>query len=108
MACSDNSPAWLSKSFSMVSVLWRLGSMGERERRNRVPDDELYIESEFLVYGHFHEDDDDLGFKATRWVQMSEIEQVDYGMKEAFDMLQTMLEGAKEHLIVERDGEASA
>lgn len=71
--------------------------MGERERRNPLPDHELYPESEFLVYGHFHEDDDDLGFKATRWVHISEVEQVDdgAGVKEAFDMLEALLEGAK-------------
>ena len=81
--------------------------MGERERRNPLPDHELYPESEFLVYGHFHEDDDDLGFKATRWVQMSELEQVDDGaaVKEAFSMLEAMLDGAKSSFIPEDDAD---
>ena len=79
--------------------------MGERERRNPLPDHELYPESEFLVYGHFHEDEDDLGFKATRWVQMSEIEEVDdgAGMRDAFDMLETMLDKAKTNFRLDED-----
>ena len=50
--------------------------MNERERRNQVEEAELYVETEFLVFGAFREDDDDHGFMATRWLPASELETV--------------------------------
>ena len=74
--------------------------MTEREKRNLIPEENLYTELELLVYGHFHEDEDDLGFKATRWVAWSEVEQVPSdedggGGAEAFDMLTSFVDDAK-------------
>ena len=75
--------------------------MTERERRNLVLEEDLYAEFEVLVYGHFHEDDNDNGFKATRWVAWSEVEQADEGdgADEAFRLLNGFLESAKAMLI---------
>ena len=81
--------------------------MTERERRNQVPDEDLYSESELLVYGHFHEDESDNGFKATRWVPWTEVELVvsEEGPEEwrsaaeAFGMLEEFIEGARSMLV---------
>ena len=81
--------------------------MTERERRNRFPEEDIYSEVELLVHGHFHEDEDDTGFKATRWVPWSEVDQVEAEEddepppKEAFLMLSNFVANAKPFLIAD-------
>ena len=82
-----------------------------RERRNKVPDEDLFTEAELLVYGHFHEDDEDNGFKATRWVSWQEVEQCPTehargSAVEAFEMLTGML-GAGYRMLAADDDDDS-
>ena len=67
----------------------------------------MFAEFEVLVYGHFHEDESDNGFKATRWVPWTEVERVENeegeeaAPEEAFTMLGDLLESAKGMLLAD-------
>ena len=36
--------------------------------RNEIPEEDLHVEMDYLIFGVFKADEDDEGFKATRWV----------------------------------------
>ena len=63
-------PVWLH-------ILARRGAdptrLTARARRNELDISELSIGAEFLVFGHFTEDEDDEGFKATRWLPAADV-----------------------------------
>ena len=71
--------------------------MCERERRNEVAENELFVEAEFLVFGRFQEDSQDGGFKATKWVAVAHVEAVDggRGLSVAFEKLDDLIDNAK-------------
>ena len=74
--------------------------MTERERRNELIEADLYCEPEFLVFGSFREDDDDHGFKATRWLPATDLEGVvtdgdGSGVQAAVGMLEELVEGLR-------------
>jgi hypothetical protein len=79
--------------------------MCERDRRNEVMQEDLFVEAEFLVFGLFQEDSTDDGFKATRWVPVAEVEAVDggRGLAEAFEKLDDTIVNAKSTFNIEID-----
>ena len=71
--------------------------MTDRERRNEVDTEDRYIDTEFLIFGSFREDDTDDGFKATRWLPSAELERVDdgEGLTDALGMLDELTNGLR-------------
>jgi len=80
--------------------------MTPRERRNLVPEEELQIETEFLVYGSFREDRADEGYKATVWLSTSDLTPLDDAFDDALDELESLLRGTRESIAWEL-GEAA-
>ena len=74
--------------------------LSERERRNERTEADLYDETEFLVFGSFREDTEDEGFKGTRWLPATELEDVvtgqdGSGVQDAVRMLDELVNGLK-------------
>ena len=81
--------------------------MTEREKRNEVPEEDLYTETEFLVYGAFHEDDADEGFKATRWLSAKKLQDLD-DFKDALEQLKDLLRNTRKAFVEASDDEESS
>ena len=72
--------------------------MTPRERRNVVPEEDLLLDSEFLVYGSFREDPADVGFKATMWLSTTDLTPLKADFDEALDALESLLRGMRESI----------
>jgi hypothetical protein len=88
-------PVWLH-------ILARRGvdptRMTARARRNEVDVSDLSTDAEFLVFGHFTEDEDDEGFKATRWLPAADVCDLPEFEEKASD-LNALLEGVRDSLL---------
>ena len=72
--------------------------MTPRERRNVVPEEDLLLESEFLVFGSFREDHADEGFKATVWLSTTDLTPLKDDFDDALDALESLLRGTRESI----------
>ena len=72
--------------------------MAPRDRRNLLPEEDLLLESEFLVFGSFREDHADEGFKATVWLPTSDLTPLKAEFDEALDALESLLRGMRENI----------
>ena len=66
-----------------------------RERRNEVDVSDLNSAAEFLVFGHFAEDEEDEGFKATRWLPAEDVSTRPEFVEKANDLV-ALLEGVRD------------
>ena len=73
--------------------------MTERQRRNEMPDEDLFPDSEILVFGRFKEDDGDEGFLATRWVRSVDMDDLDG----ALSMLEDLVGNVRSMLVPEEE-----
>ena len=80
--------------------------MAPRDRRNLVPEEDLLLESEWLVFGSFREDHADEGFKATVWLPTSDLTPLKAEFDEALDALESLLRGMREN--IEYDEQSAA
>ena len=74
-------------------------------RRNEIPEEDLNVEMEYLIFGIFKEDDDDEGFRATRWVHGDKAREAD-DFEEGLDGLEALLAGARKTLLPDSEDEA--
>ena len=78
----------------------------ERKKRNDIPEEDLHVGMEYLIFGIFKEDPDDEGFRATRWVLGEEARAAD-DFEDGLDGLEALLLGARTMLLADEEGAAS-
>ena len=76
----------------------------ERIRRNEIPEEDLHVEMDYLIFGVFKADEDDEGFKATRWVSGQEALKAD-DFEKGLNGLDELLAGARTMLLEDDEGD---